>query len=578
VKDASWVILEAWRGGRVEVEGAGGRQTLPIRALPVLATGRALDLAPSLPAGETLWARLKGLFLQQRRALLLALAATLALQALALATPAVTAVILDRALPDGATSLLWLVAAGMLLATLHQAWIGWIRDRLVLFVATRVEAAAERGFLEHVLRCPFPFLQGRTLGDLMQAFAGFTTARNLLPMKTVGVLFDGGLAFVYLAMMSAILPVPTLLIILVTFLLALATIGVGRVEAGLEAKQVEAQAREHGLLIELIAGITTLKGAGAEGRGLARWQRSYHKVLFLELTRERIHLWAGLGTGMLGQGLSIALLIWGGHCLLAGTLSVGKLFAFLQASSGFMGAVLGMTQVVLTLMILRPQLSKAQEILAQEPEPRTPRHSPSGAPFTVTMEKVWFRYSPSAPWVLQDYDLRVEAGGKLALEGPSGFGKTTVLRLLAGLHVPAKGIIRLNGRSPREERGNILYLPQFVQLFGGSILDNLRIFSCGASQEKLRESAERTGFGDLVAALPMGYQTLLPPGGRNLSGGQRQLLVLTGALASGRPLLLLDEALANLDARSAATIQGLVSEGAWTVVAVNHALTEMGWA
>jgi ATP-binding cassette subfamily B protein RaxB len=190
------------------------------------------------------------------------------------------------------------------------------------------------------------------------------------------------------------------------------------------------------------------------------------------------------------------------------------------------------------------------------------------------MEKVWFRYSPSGPWVLQDYDLQVEAGGKLRLDGPSGFGKTTVLRLLAGLHVPEKGIIRVNGRSPREERGNLLYLPQFVQIFGGSIMDNLRIFSCGASREKLLEAAERTGFAALAATLPMGYQTLLPPGGRSLSGGQRQLLVLTGALASGRPLLLLDEALANLDNRNAAPIQELISKGAWTVVAVNHVAAE----
>jgi len=79
-----------------------------------------------------------------------------------------------------------------------------------------------------------------------------------------------------------------------------------------------------------------------------------------------------------------------------------------------------------------------------------------------------------------------------------------------------------------------------------------------------------TGLQALVDTLPMGYRTLLPPGGKTLSGGQRQLIALTGALASGRPLLLLDEALANLDARHAASLQAILAAGPWTMVAANH--------
>lgn len=93
-------------------------------------------------------------------------------------------------------------------------------------------------------------------------------------------------------------------------------------EASLEARPVEAQAREHGLLIELISGIGTLKAEGVQGRGLARWQGSYRKVLSLELARERINHFAGLGMKALSQGLGIVLLIWGGRHLLEGTLTV----------------------------------------------------------------------------------------------------------------------------------------------------------------------------------------------------------------------------------------------------------------
>ena len=270
------------------------------------------------------------------------------------------------------------------------------------------------------------------------------------------------------------------------------------------------------------------------------------------------------------RSLTVVLLTWGGQHLLEGTLKAGRLFAYLQLSSGFMAAALSMVQTFIALMILKPQLAKAQEILSVQPEPRPRRQAPTPEPVAVQLEDVWFRYGPDRPWVLQGYSLRVAAGEKLRLSEPSGSGKTTVLRLLAGLYVPEKGTVRIQGHPPGAERHNILYLPQFMQIFGGSILENLRVFSSGASLEQLRAASAQTGLQALVATLPMGYQTLLPPGGRNLSGGQRQLIALTGALASGRPLLLLDEALANLDPVHGAPLQRLIDQGPWTVIAANH--------
>ena len=186
------------------------------------------------------------------------------------------------------------------------------------------------------------------------------------------------------------------------------------------------------------------------------------------------------------------------------------------------------------------------------------------------MEGVWFRYGPERPWVLQGYDLELEAGAHHELEGPSGSGKSTVLRLLAGLLVPERGRVLLAGRPPADLRQDLVYLPQFVRIFGGSVEDNLRLFSSGAPRDRIHATAAATGLAALVAHWPMGYQTLLSPGGRSLSGGQRQLIALTGAMASGRPLLLLDEALANLDPLHAAPLRELLHTGPWTLVSARH--------
>ena len=410
------------------------------------------------------------MFLGHRKTLLPALAATLLLQALGLLTPVISAVVMDRALPDHAASLLWTVVAGMALAALHQTWIGWVRDRILLCAATRIEASAEGGFFDHLLHCPFPFLQGRTPGDFSQAFSGFQAARAMLPLKTLGTAMNGGMAIASLVLMFHYLPLPAGFVLLTTLAQALATWLVGRVEAKLEVRQVAAQVREQGLLIELVSGIGTLKAAGAEAKGLDRWRRRYAAVLALARTQSRIQLWFSLGMGAVGQATGIVLLVWGGYGLLEGRLSIGRLFAFLQLAGGFNGAVQSMVGLALGLMVLlRPQLAKAQEILAVAPEPAAKAEPPSPDPVAVLVEDVWFRYSPAHPWILQGYQLRLEPGEKHTLDAPSGAGKTTILRLLAGLHVPERGSIRIAGRKPKEARHVFAYLPQFAQIFGGSV-------------------------------------------------------------------------------------------------------------
>lgn len=567
----AWVLLAAFRRGRFRIETAEGIRTLDPRQLAARTTGRVLDLAAALPPGRTLGARLRPLLLRHPASLLQAALAALLLQGLALAAPALTAAVLDRALPDGSPSLLALAGIGILLAAGHQAWLAWIQGRAARFLSERFEASADRGFLEHALRCPFPFLQGRSLGDLLQAAAGFQVARQGLSALAAQAFLAGLTGLASLGALLAVAPLPALMVLAVAGSLAALALLAGSLEARLQARQVEAQVRERGLLAELVAGVASLKAAGLEERALARWRNRYREVLALAWTQGRIHLGAEGIQALSVPALTTVLFVLGGRRMLEGSLRPGTFFAFLQLGSGFLGAVLALVHAGLGLRLLRPRLARAEELLAVEPEPRLDPALPAAGPVPAALEGVWFRYGPDAPWVLEAFDLRLEPGQKLTLDGPSGFGKTTVLRLLAGLHEPARGTVRVGGRPPREARPDLAYLPQFVRLFGGTLLENLRIFSHGAPLERIRAEAERTGLDAWVERLPMGYQTLLPPGAGTLSGGQRQLIALTGTLAAGRPLLLLDEATANLDARCAARLEAILASGPWTLVSAGHA-------
>lgn len=412
VKGNSWVLLRKREGKRLQVEGTNGKQWLPQGVVTDAMVGSALDLSPSLPEGRSLWMRLKTMLGRQKGALIRIGIATAMLQLLALALPEITGMVMNQALPDGAWSTLKLVTAGILLVTIFQAWTGWIRERTLLYLTTRLEASAERGFLEHLLRLPFPFLQKKTLGDMLQAFGGLAAARELLAERALGAYLDGALAVVYLVVMGFKIMAPTVVVVLVAVAMIGIAVFVGHSQGKQQAMEVEAQAKERGYLTELISGIGTVKAAGAERQGLDRWLDRFQQELTFNLKKNRLGLWSEVGLSTLQQAITVVLLIWGGSLALRGEVQIGTLFAFMQLSSGFLGSVIGVINAYLALVVLRPQLAKAQEILEMNPEKRS-IHTGGGVQTLsgpVIMEDVWFRYSPEGPWILKGYNLRVEPG------------------------------------------------------------------------------------------------------------------------------------------------------------------------
>jgi ABC-type bacteriocin/lantibiotic exporter with double-glycine peptidase domain len=367
------------------------------------------------------------------------------------------------------------------------------------------------------------------------------------------------------------MPAATLLVVGVALVMAGVAVVIGSAQARHEAREVDAQSRERGYLSELIGGIATVKAAGAEDQGLHRWVTRFSAELRHSLKGQRLGLWSDVGLDALRQGLFAAVLVWGGALILRGELLIGTLFAFVQLSSAFLGAVFGFVRTYLALVVLRPQLAKTKQVLESPIEVKTARRSGgSQRALPVVIEDIWFRYNPELPWIARGYSARFDAGAKDVITGPSGFGKSTILRLLAGLYVPEEGRISIGGMSPSAATNDILYLPQFVNLFSGSIAENLRLLSGGASMARLLEVAETTGLAQLAESWPMGYHTVLSPGGRNLSGGQRQLIVLTAALASERKLLLLDEALSNVDPIRAVSLRKLLDDVPATVIEARH--------
>ncbi len=259
---------------------------------------------------------------------------------------------------------------------------------------------------------------------------------------------------------------------------------------------------------------------------------------------------------------AIAALIWyGANDLTMGLVGAGTLVAFIQYIRRFFVPIRDMST---KYTIIQSAFAAAERIFHLFDEPVTIR-SPLGAKDVsrlhraIAFEKVWFSYAKGSEWVLRGLDLTIERGEHIALVGATGAGKTTVLKLLGRNYDLTRGRLSIDGVDVRQLdlaqlRRLFAVVLQDVFLFSGTVLDNLTI-SGRVSPEEAQRAARVVQADELIARLPLGYDTHLREAGVNLSAGERQLLAFARALAQNPDVLILDEATSSIDSQTEARLQ-----------------------
>src|SRR5215475_6250962 len=263
--------------------------------------------------------------------------------------------------------------------------------------------------------------------------------------------------------------------------------------------------------------------------------------------------------------VAVGIILWvGGHDVLAGRLSAGQLSAFVFYAVIVATSVGAVSEVAGDLQRAAGATERLLELLDTVPQiaaPSDPVPLPEPSPATVSLEQVTFAY-PSRPndSALRALSLRVAAGERVALVGPSGAGKTTVFQLLLRFYDPQSGTVLVDGvdvrrADPRAVRGRIAVVPQEPVIFAASVWENVRYGRADASDAEVRNACEAAYATEFLARLPQGFDTTLGERGVKLSGGERQRLAIARAVLARRPILLLDEATSALDAQSERMVQ-----------------------
>jgi ATP-binding cassette, subfamily B, bacterial len=544
-EERRWLLIERWRGARALVRG-GGQRLVPRRAVRAAATGSGIEITPAATGG-VLRSRLGLALPRTGRRLGLLLAVVLALQILALALPLLIRVAVDQALSGREPGLLALVAAAIAAIALYQAGLGWLKDSTVLSLRSEVEVRLVADVLLHVLRLPLAWVQKRTSGELLEVFTGLQAAIEVLGERLLGLLLEAPLLLLYLLAIAWLSGAVGAAALAAVLLLLAVTAALGKAQAPLYSVEIASRSRQRSTLLEALRGIETVKSAGLEGTVVAAWGAEFRRELQAGQRRGVIALRDEVLEDGLRYGLLAFAVAWGAARAAAGTLSVGAFVQLAQLTAGFTAALAAVNRVLAVMMLLPSRTARTTECLAVPEVPPRGRRAPGRqAAGAIVLDDVWFRYDEERPWVLRGETLRIEPGAKHWLRAPSGSGKTTMLRLVAGLYDPDRGRVTIGGLPPAALSDDIAYLPQDIRLHSGTLLRNLQWLSMGAPKKRLAEAAEASGLAAWVRTLPMGYDTVIAVD-VGLSGGQKQLVALTAVMAADRRVLLLDEAFANLD-------------------------------
>jgi len=515
----------------------------------------------------------------QRQVLMRVVVTSVLLRVFALALPLLMALVVDRVVPRGDMHLLLVVAVGLIGLLAFQTITQLVRAHLILQLRTNLDAHLTLGFIDYLSRLPFEFFQRRSAGDLMMRVNSNATVRELLTSNTLSALLDGLLVVGYAVLILVLAPT-----------LGVIVIGIGALQVGvfwlsrrryreLMARSLEVQARSQSYLMEMLTGMETLRASAAEARSVEQWSNLYVDEVNVSLDRGRLQARVDALGSLLVTASPFVVLVLGAAQVASGAMTLGEMLAVNALAVGLLAPLATMVGSAFQLQTMSSYMDRIDEVLRTEPEQAG--HDLARAPKLsgrITLQNVSFKYSEAAPLVVRDVSLDIRPGMKVAVVGASGCGKSTLARILAGLYRPTEGkvlfdghdLARLELKSLRRQIGVVFQAPA---LFAGSIRNAIALCMPSATLDQIQEAARTAAIHDDIAAMPMGYDTLLGQGGSSLSGGQRQRIALARALVHQPAILILDEATSALDALTERQVIENLADLRCTQIVLAHRLS-----
>lgn len=470
-------------------------------------------------------------------------------------------ILMDEILPYGLKNQLNIFVIGFLVIAITQILLGAIRQHMLLYLSQKIDIPLLLGYFKHVYKLPMKFFASRKVGDILTRFSDAFTIKNILTSVSLSLIMDIVLATVS-AVILYIMNQKLFVVILALTIISAALIYIFKSPyKKINLEQMEAGARLNSQIIESLKGIETLKVNVAEKKSIETLETEYIKNLRIAFKEGVLSNIQSSISGAVSTVGNLILMYIGARMIMNSEITLGSLMAFSTLSGYFMepiGRLISLQLSIQEASISLKRISEIYEVEKEQDEDDMEKIKIDKIDGDIELNNVTFRYGSRSP-VLKNVSIKIPSGKKVALVGESGSGKTTISKLLLRYYEPEEGKVSVNGFNIEELdlynlRQNICYVPQNVELFSGSIKDNITLGRESASYEEVKSACKNAGCEDFIEKLPSKYGTFLEEAGGGLSGGEKQRIALARALIKKPNFLILDEATSNLDFISEARI------------------------
>lgn len=585
------VLVSVKRNCVVLHDPARGRRTVSLSELSQNFTGVALEVWPdSTFTADTVRNRLSlGTLIGSVHGLKGALGKifflSLVIETINLVTPVGTQLVMDHAIPAGDRGLLTLICAGLMLFILLRAALSMVRAWSSLVMATLINVQWQSGLFNHLLRLPLSYFERRKLGDIQSRFGSLDTLRSTFTTSIVGAIMDFIMVIGVLVMMVLYGGWLTWVVIAFTalyVLLRLLTYGYYR---QLSEESLVRNARASSYFMETLYSIATVKMQGMAERRCAHWLNLEIDTINTGIRVTKMDMLFG-GISTLVAACDQVVVLWLGTSLVIDNqMTIGMFVAFGAFRGQFSDRIGSLTEFLLQLRMMSLHNERIADIALHPRENRKPDlpYEAQLQPVSLCTHALMYRYDSQSPAIFDSLDITVAPGESVAIVGPSGAGKTTLMKVLCGLFPPNSGRVEVNGIDIQQLGINnyhkmIACVMQDDKLFSGSFRENICSFADEVNDDWMQECARSCYLHEVIMRMPMGYETLIGELGEGLSGGQKQRLFIARAIYKKPAILFLDEATSALDKESEAVVNQAIKALSITRVIIAHRETTIASA
>lgn len=583
-----FVVLNGFKGNKAVLnDPAKGTYSVPMETFDQSFTGICLMFEPSEtfePSGKpkSVLAFAKKRLSGAGVAIAFVMLTTVISSLLGIISPAFSRVFMDRLLTGQNPDWFYPFLIGLAALSSIQLLVAWVRTIYSLRIDGKMAVIGTTAFMWKVLRMPMEFFSQRMAGDIAsRQGSNASIARNLVNTFAPLALNTAMMIFYLVVMLrySWLLTLVGLISILVNLLMSRI---ISKKRVNLTRVQMRDAGKLAGATVAGIEMIETIKASGAENGYFEKWAGYQASVNTQKVKFAKLNQYLGMIPSLVSSLTNTAVLMLGVWLTMEGEFTVGMIMAFQGFLSSFTAPASTLISASQTLQEMRTEMERIEDVMEYPIDPvyanTTEAEDYAKLTGEIEMKNVSFGYSRLANPLIQDFNLTLKPGSRVAFVGSSGCGKSTLSKLISGLYQPWSGEILFDGKPMNEiDRsvftGSLAVVDQDIILFEDTIANNIKMWDDSIEDFEMILAARDARLHEDIMRRDGGYQYKLTEGGKDFSGGQRQRLEIARVLAQDPTIIIMDEATSALDAKTEYEVVNAIKDRGITCIVVAHRLS-----